>query len=262
MVGELLVSAGLGSCSLTAWLPALVHRVAIRRGLRERPGSLAEEGNVTLSRLHDIWFARICREFFAWPSRSGLGRALADRVTWRPRDGAANGGCVFAICATPWAPLLAAWAARQPAMHLLIDGNWARRTRLAGLQKGPACLRQIVALLRDGHGVAVIADAFCTHRAFPTAFLGRPARGSLLGARLAAVAGVPLRPVVFVWEQGRLHPRFGPPQRVERERESQISATVSVLQFLENEIRRTPAAWNKALKPPELWCAAFRTRGE
>jgi lauroyl/myristoyl acyltransferase len=116
-----------------------------------------------------------------------------------------------------------------------------------------ACLRQLVARLKNGQSVAVIADAFCIRRTCPVTFLGWAVRGSLLGARLAALAGVPLQPAAFVWERGALHPRFGSPLNVARDRESQTSATVSVLQFLEGEIRRTPAAWNKALKPPELW---------
>lgn len=253
MLGKLLVSAGLASCSAAAWLPALVHRVSTRFGKSGRPGSLAEEGDVTVSRLHDIWFARLCRELFAWPSRSGLGPALEGRVAWRPPDGAANGGCVFAICATPWARVLTAWTARQPAMHLLIHGNWALRTRPASVERGAACLRHLVAQLRNGHSVAVIGDDFGARRACPATFLGRAVRGSLLGARLAAIACMPLRPAVIVWEQGALRARFGPPLHVARNRESQIAATVSVLGFLEGEIRRTPAAWNKALKPPELW---------
>jgi hypothetical protein len=253
MVGRLLVAAGLVSCSAAAWLPAVAHRVAIRCGLRQRPGLLAEQGDVTISRLHDIWFARLCRELFAWPSRSGLGPALAKRVAWKPPEEAAHGGCVFAICATPWGRLLAAWTSRQPAMHLLIDGDWARRTRPISAKGGAACLRQLLTRLKNGQSVAVIADAFCVRRTCPVTFLGRAVRGSLLGARLAAAAGVPLQPVVFVWEQGQLYPRFGPSLHVGRDRESQITATVSVLWFLENEIRRSPAAWNKALKPPELW---------
>lgn len=253
MFGKLLVSAGLASCSAAAWLPALVHRASTRLGKNGRPGSLAEEGDVTVSRLHDIWFARLCREIFAWPSRSRLGPALAGRVVWRPPDGAVNGGCVFAICATPWARVLAAWTARQPAMHLLIDGHWARRTRPASLGGGAACLRQLVARLRNGHSVAVIADNFGARRTCPATFLGRDVRGSLLGARLAAIACVPLSPAVIVWEKGALRARFGPPLHVARDRRSQIAATVSVLGFLEGEIRRTPAAWNKALKSPELW---------
>ena len=253
MVGRLLVSAGLASCSAAAWFPALAHHLAIRRGSSRRSGSLAEEGDVTVSRLQEIWFARLCRELFAWPSRSGLGSALADRVAWSPPDGASDDGCVFALLATPWSHFLAAWAARQPAAHVLIDGNWARRTRPAGVRSDGACLRGIARKLQNGHSVAVVADAFCPHRAFPATFLGRPVRGSLLAAQLAAVGGVPLRPVVFVWEQGRLHPHLGPPLHVARNRDAQISATALVLRFLEDEVRRTPAAWNKALKPPEQW---------
>ena len=206
-----------------------------------------------MSRLHDIWFARLCRELFAWPSRAGLGSALANRVAWSPPDGAANGSCVFALLATPWSRFLWAWAARQPATHVLIDGNWARRTQPTSVRSEPTSLRGVVEKLRNGHSVAVIADAFCAHRAFPATFVGQPVRGSLLGAQLAAVASVPLRAAVFIWERGRLHPRFGPPLPVARDRDSQISATASVFRFLENEIRKAPAAWNKALKPPEQW---------
>jgi hypothetical protein len=65
MVGRLLVSAGLASYSAAAWLPSLAHRVAIRRGWSRRKGALAEEGDVTVTRLHDFWFARLCRELFA-----------------------------------------------------------------------------------------------------------------------------------------------------------------------------------------------------
>jgi hypothetical protein len=101
MVGKLLVDAGLASCSAAAWLPSLAHRVAIRRGWSRRKGALAEERDVTVSRLHDIWFARLCRELFAWPSRSGLGEALANRVAWSPPDGVPNSRCVFALLATP-----------------------------------------------------------------------------------------------------------------------------------------------------------------
>ena len=108
MVGRLLVSAGLASCSAAAWFPALAHHLAIRRGSSRRSGSLAEESDVTVSRLQEIWFARLCRELFAWPSRSGLGSALADRVTWSPPDGATDDGCVFALLATPWSHFLTA----------------------------------------------------------------------------------------------------------------------------------------------------------
>jgi lauroyl/myristoyl acyltransferase len=121
------------------------------------------------------------------------------------------------------------------------------------VRRDGACLRRVVSQLRNGQSVAVIADAFCARRAFPATFLGRPVRGSLLGAQLAAIAGVPLRAVVFIWERGRLHPRFGPALHVARTRESQVAATVSVLGFLEREIRRNPEAWNKALKAPEQW---------
>jgi hypothetical protein len=253
MVGKLLVAAGLTSCSAAAWVPAHLHGTALRYGLRRRPGSLAEEGGVTLFRLHEVWFARLCRELFAWPSRSGLGPALAGLIVWKPPEGTAQHGCVFAICATPWCRVLAAWAARQPAMHLLINGDWARRTRPTSVKVGTACLRQLVARLKNGQSVAVIADAFCIRRTCPVTFLGQAVRGSLLGARLAAAASVPLFPTVFVWERGALHPRFGSPLNVARDRKSQMAATVSVLRFLEGEIRRSPAAWNKALKPPELW---------
>ncbi len=253
MVGRALAAAGFATAEAAAWLPAMAHRAALNLGLRQRRGSAAEDGIVSLGRLHDVWFARLCRELFAWPSRAGLGPALARRVAWDPPNGERRLGCVYAICSTPWCRVLAAWAARRPDLHLLIHGHWARRTGPTSVGGGTSCLRQLLARLRNGQSVGVIADALCIRRTCPVTFLGRRVRGSLVGARLAAAASVPLVPTVFAWDRGVLRPRFGAPLYVDRDRESQAAATAAALRFLEIEIRRSPAVWNKALKPPELW---------
>jgi hypothetical protein len=222
---------------------AVLHAVAVRCGfarvspcIRQAPGGLRRV-------LSDIWFAKLLREALSLPLRTSLRSAVVDLVDFQ-----VPAGCVMAICSTPWSRVLAEWWRVSRPGLLIADGPWwAERTGDLAVSSGVAGLRRVVRRTRAGGQAVVHVLAAPRSRSCRLEFLGAERAVSLLPARLAAAAGVPLVTTVAYFERGYVRVRAAAPLSTEGD---QAAVMALVMAQLEKDIRSRPAIWSGVLKHP------------
>ena len=91
-------------------------------------------------------------------------------------------------------------------MRLIVDTGRSvkRKNRLKNQRKGHNELLHIIRHLRYGGQVIIAADVFNKSNDQPAEILGKPGNLSLLPARLARIADVPLQAAVPILRNGRI----------------------------------------------------------
>lgn len=233
---------------LSSWIASL-HSLSVYAGHSRVSRCLSNCPDGLYRTLRDIWFTRLVRELLTPVLKTPLRGAALALVDCAPPANFAN-GCVIAICHTPWARLLAEWCREREFALVLAGGVWVYRSGHLHVPGGVAGLRRLVRHLRDGGRAVVIADVFGRSRRCPVRFLGEDRLASLLPARLATLARVPLQAAVPSLQANRIHIRFGPRFTAGTSAVEQQTITQSLLSFFEREIRRRPALCNYILKAP------------
>src|SRR5262249_12517038 len=113
-------------------------------------------------------------------------------------------GCVVALCHGPWLRLLAVWCRHTRFGQVFASGKWAGHAGLGTVRSGVANLRRVVRQLRGGGRVVVLVDQFPPSGHTRVTFLGQSRAASLLAARLAAIAVVPIHAVLPQFNGGRV----------------------------------------------------------
>lgn len=106
----------------------------------------------------------------------------------------------------------------------------------------------MVAALRSGAEIAVVADVFGGNDEVAATYCGKETTASAFPARLAAVAGVPLVPVVLRWSRDHVEAACGPLRHVQSDPESWALATREVLSFFESATVADPGICKYSLK--------------
>lgn len=199
--------------------------------------------------LCDLWRSRIMREVLTAAMKTRLrGAALSLVASALPAH--AKTGCVMAVCHSPWFRLLAEWCRENEFALVLSSDDWNHRTRGVNVLGGFRNVRRLVRHLRAGGVAVVVADVFDVTRECPVTFLGESHLASILPARLAAAAGVPLAAIVPERQTNRIFLHAGPCYNVGKQSGDQQTAMRELLGFFEREISLRPALWSRILKSP------------
>ena len=222
---------------------AFSHLFAIERKWAKIPSCFAETTDGPYFTIRKIWLARMLRRslslFLRTPLRNGY-MSLINFNLILPQES----GCIITICHTPWARLLAEWCRVNKFALVLVGGPWIKRTRRVNIPGGGLVgLRRLVQHLRSGGRVIVIGDNIGRSRCCSVNFLGKECMASILPARLAALAGVPLLAVTPKLQDGMVLLHNGITLEFEVIRDAPDEAIQSIFKFFEDEILLSPSIW-------------------
>jgi hypothetical protein len=190
--------------------------------------------------LQDAWLSRLVREplklFVHTPLRTATLAFVNCTLSENPET-----GCVMAICHTPWFRLLAEWCRARDFAAVIAGEVLLTRTGTVNGTGRVLELRRVVRHLRNGGRVVVIADVFHGSHRCAVRFFEKNRFASLLPARLAAFAGVPLQIIIPALQARQLHICAGPTFTVGASVVEQQRVTQDVLTYFEKEIRQRPA---------------------
>jgi len=219
------------------------HLYAIERKWAKIPSCFAETADGPYFTIRKIWLTRMLRRslslFLRTPLRNGS-MALINFKLILPQET----GCIITLCHTPWARLLAEWCRVNNFALVLVGGPWIKRTRRVNIPGGGLVgLRRLVQHLRSGGRVIVIGDNIGRSRCCTVNFLGKECMASILPARLAVLAGVPLLAITPKLQNGMVIIHNGITVEYEEIRDDPDEAIQSIFKFFEDEILRSPSIW-------------------
>ena len=240
-----LVGGLLDICRLLSLPFATLHCCLVYLRQQPMPACIAQCRAGTYATLRDIWATRFVRESVNALLKTPLRAATLALVDAGPLP-AGPGGCVIAVCHSPWFRWLAEWCRDRNAARVVAGDDWIWRTRGVNVLAGYHDVRALVEHLRNGGRAIVVADVFDAAHGCTVNFLGRQRRVSLLSARLAALAGVPLVAMLPSRHAHRIRLECG--RRFQVGANNQDAVMREMLAFYENEICRRPALWSHATK--------------
>jgi hypothetical protein len=191
--------------------------------------------------LHRLWSTRIAREVIAGILHTPLGPTLQSAISQEPGRPEFRSGCVLAVFHSPWGRLVAFWASRSNGTMLVASGGWASRIAIFQSRPGIGGIRTLLAALEEGRDIAVPADVRVHNHGVSIPFAGRTVMVSALPARLAAVAQVPLVPVIFRLTSSSVQVHFGPALQVGRTPASLRTATAELFTYYEAHVITDPS---------------------
>ncbi len=237
-------------CRVPSTILAALHYFAVKSGglniplpVRDAPGGLYKN-------LQKIWFARLLKKLVSVWVRTPF-RDHAFRLVNFDFEIPVGRGMIFVTCHTPWKRLLVNWFFENHYALIIDNGNSIRRkARLHGKRKGYNELIHVIRHLRYGGRIVIAADTFDKSTDLPSQILGKPGHLSLLPARLARIAGVPLLIAIPQLRNDGIHiyagPLYNPPAR-----EAELGNLMqTMLVFLENQIKKDPSIWSYFVNEP------------
>ena len=239
VVGFLLV------CRLLSVPFASAHFCLVWLRWQPLPACIAQCNAGVYGTLRDVWATRFTREAVTGLLKTPLRTATLTLVDAEDLP-AGPGGCVIAVCHSPWFRLLAEWCRDRNAARIVAGDSWIWRTRGVNVLGGYHNVRALVEHLRNGGRAIVVADVFGGADECEVSFLGVTRRVSLLPARLAALAGVPLVTLLPTRHTHRVQLECGPSFHVVNGNQDTVMR--AMLAFYEREIRCRPALWSHATK--------------
>jgi len=220
-----------------------IHILYVPDCIKQAPGGLSVN-------MQKIWFARLFKKVVSVWVRSPFCSHALKLVNFNIPIPAGK-GLVLVTCHTPWKRLLVRWFSENHYALIVDTGQSAKRKkRLKNQRKGHNELMHIVRHLRYGGRVIIAADVFNKSNDQPAEILGKPGNLSLLPARLARIAGVPIQAAVPILRNGRIDIQEGPliDQHIPY---TEMRNTMQILlRFFELEIKRNPAIWSYFVNDP------------
>jgi lauroyl/myristoyl acyltransferase len=237
-------------CRLFSHYITGVHYISARLHILNIPDCIWEAPGGLYKNLQKIWFARLVKKLVSLWVRSPL-RAHVLKLVNFDFQLPAGTGFIFVTCHTPWKRLMINWFFENH-YALIIDTGKSkqRRTRLKNQRKGHNELLHIIRHLRYGGQVIIAADVFNRSNNQPAAILGKPGNLSLLPARLARIAGVPLMAAVPQFRNGAIHIYAGPHYDQQIQHSEMGIVMQNLLGFFENEIKSDPSIWSYFVNDP------------
>lgn len=233
-------------CGILSWLSAGIHYCFISSGFLKAPVYILNGKGQLYKNLNQIWHTRFVRRVISVSVRSPLRLSTLGLVNLNlviPSDS----GCVIAICHTPWKRLLVQWCLENNFSLIIAGGKWTKqRGRIQRQALGIADLRSIMKYLNQKGRVVIACDMFNNLNNCPVDFFGKHYNVSLLPARLARIAGVPLITAVPVLRNGTIKIDEGPQFDLNSLKADQGNAMQKIVLFLETEIKNNPGVWHAA----------------
>jgi lauroyl/myristoyl acyltransferase len=148
------------------------------------------------------------------------------------------------MCHTPWSRLLAQWCLKNDFGLIITNSQWNRQTNsIRRKGKGIKELRYLIRYLQSGGRIIIMADVFNNLKNCSARFLGRDYNVSLLPARLAKIAQVPLIAAVPELRKHTIHINNGPGFDPKKSNPGSSAIMQLFMTFFEEEIRRNPSIW-------------------
>lgn len=237
-------------CRLLSILPATLHYIAIKAVILDIPITIGEAPGGLYKNILKIWSARLLKKLVSILVRSPF-REHAFCLVNFDFEVPVGKGLIYVTCHTPWKRLLVSWFFENQYALIIDTGNSIkRRVRLRNTRKGYNELIHVIRHLRHGGRVVIAADTFDKSTGLPAQILGKPGNLSLLPARLAMIARVPLFTAVPQLRNDGIHiypgPRFDAP--VGKTEMNQLMQ--NILGFFENEIKKDPSVWSYFVNEP------------
>jgi hypothetical protein len=232
-------------CSLLSHLSAGIHYCFISSRLLKVPFYILNlNGKSQLYKnLNQIWYTRLVRRVVSVSVRSPL-RLITLRLVNLNITIPPDSGCVIAICHTPWKRLLVQWCLENNFSLIIAGGRWTKQRGTIQRQAlGITDLRCIVNYLKQNGRIVIACDIFNDLSNCPVSFLGKHHNVSLLPARLARIAGVPLITAIPVLRKGKIHFDGGPQFDLNNPNADSRDVMQQIVLFLETEIKNDPSIW-------------------
>lgn len=237
-------------CLITSLLLAAIHWFFFHINLVLIPDCIKQAPGGTWVNLHKIWFARIFKKIISVWVRSPFSHFALKLVNFNIPVPAGK-GLILVTCHTPWKRLLVRWFSENQYALIIDTGRSAeRKSRLKKLRKGHNELLHIIRFLRYGGRVIIAADVFNKSNDQPAEIMGKTGNLSLLPARLARIAGVPLLAAVPILQHGKIDVQTGPLIDHQIHFGDMRSTMQTLLRFFELEIRKNPSIWSYFVNDP------------
>ena len=235
-------------CNHLAYITAGIHYCMMSVGFLKVPVYVLNTPGRKYKNLHNIWYAKILRRMISVLVRSPLRSNTLQLVNFTiPLP--TNSGCIIATCDTPWKRLLVQWCIENDFLFFISFGKLTSSNKLIQRQgAGFRDLREIVKYLRLNGRIILRADVFNGLNNCPVQFLGNYHNATLLPARLAKLAGVPLIVTVPILHKGIINFIQGPQFDLNILRYSSYNVTQNTISFLENEIKKNSSIWLSYVK--------------
>lgn len=237
-------------CLILSHILSVTHLLLFKAQLVVIPDCIKQAPGGLYKNLQKIWFARLLKKIVSVWVRSPFSNYALKLVNFDIPIPTGK-GLVLVTCHTPWKRLLVRWFF-QNHYALIVDTGRSvkRKNRLKNQRKGHNELLHIIRHLRYGGQVIIAADVFNKSNDQPAEILGKPGNLSLLPARLARIADVPLQAAVPILRNGRIDIQTGPliDQHIPSSEMGNIMQTL--LGFFELQIRKNPSVWSYFVNEP------------
>lgn len=230
--------------SLLSNIIAIIHYCIISTGLLKVPIYILIAHGGVYNKLRNIWCSRFVRRMISVLVRSPLRNStlrLVNPTIQLPTDS----GCIIVTCHTPWKRLLVQWCLENDFAIILASGKWEKRKGFIQRQGiGFNELREIVRHLRQNGRVIVAVDTFNDLSDCPVKFFEDNLNISLLPARLARIAEVPLIAAIPALRKGSIFIDSGFQFDFKKKNVDSCSLMQNLISFMENEIKNNPCIWS------------------
>jgi hypothetical protein len=237
------LSTGMAICNFLSYTLAGGHYCLLFTGLLKVPEYLLPVSEGRVQYLRTIWHARMVKRMASVLVRTPLRYSSLRLVNFNiPLP--ADTGCIIVICHTPWKRLLVQWCLQHHFATIISSINLTHGEKLNQIRgSGVTELRDIVKYLQLKGRLVIAADVFNDAGNCPVNFLGKNQNASLLPARLAALAAVPLIVAIPTLHNGTVHFINGPQFDVTLNKNNSCTTIQDIISFLDAEIRKSPSIW-------------------
>ncbi len=233
------VSAGIALSHLVAG----IHYGILSARLTKFPHNITGAKATLFKDLKSAWSSVVVRKVISVLVRSPLRRNVL-RLIKPAKPFPFNSGCVITICHTPWKRLLVQWCLENDFALVVAAGEWAHDKRRIQVQGcGTNDLRDVMRHLKHNGRLIIAFDMFNNMDDCPVDFLGNKGNVSLLPARLAKMAQVPLVSLIPSLRDGRIHIGYGPQFDVNDVKGNSAHIMQKILSSFEGELKSDPGIW-------------------
>jgi hypothetical protein len=210
--------------------------VLIPECIRQAPGGIYVN-------LQKIWFARLLKKIISLWVRSPFYKYALKMVNFNIPV-STNQGLILVTCHTPWKRLLVRWFFENHYALIVDTGRSEKRKSRLSRRNGHNELLHIIRFLRYGGRVIIAADVFNKSKDQPAEIMGKAGNLSLLPARLARIAGVPMLAAVPILHGNRIDMATGPLIDHQIHTGEMRNTMQVLLSFIEKEIKKNPSIWS------------------
>ncbi len=234
----------LSACSLLSNISAGIHYCLISAGLLRLPLYILNAPGGVYKNLRNVWCTRFVRRIISALVRSPLRMSTFRLVNFSiplPVDS----GCIIVTCHTPWKRLLVQWCLKNDFALIIASGKWKqKKNRIQRQGLGFNELREIVRYLQQKGCLIIAADNFNNLKDCPVKFLTHQHNVSLLPARLAVLAEVPLFSVIPVLHKGKIYINYGPQFDPQKMNIDSCSVMQNIVSYMDTEIKNNPSIFS------------------